>query len=50
MIFKIPRSEYKGDLADYPLENYPDYEPGRPPRFEKLAQIGHLEEEGTEMG
>lgn len=50
MNFKIPRSEYKGDLADYPLENYPDYEPGCPPRFEKLAQIGHLEEEERVWG
>jgi N-dimethylarginine dimethylaminohydrolase len=39
-----PRLEWKGPLKDYPLENFPDYEPGKPPRFEKLADVGHLVE------
>jgi N-dimethylarginine dimethylaminohydrolase len=43
-IYTNPRQQYHGDLADYPLENYPDYEPGMPPRFHKLAAISHLEE------
>jgi len=45
MIYRIPKDEYKGDIANYPLENYPDYEPGKPPQFLKLAAISHLDEE-----
>ena len=41
---KRPRIDWKGDISNYPLENYPDYEPGKPPRFEKLAELGHLGE------
>ena len=50
MNYRNPRAEYRGDLADYPLENYPDYEPGKPPRFEKLREISHLEEEERVWG
>ena len=41
---KCPRLEWNSKLEDFPLENFPDYEPGKPPRFEKLAELGHLEE------
>lgn len=41
---KHPRIDWKGDLSKYPLEAFPDYEPGMPPRFERLADIGHLAE------
>jgi N-dimethylarginine dimethylaminohydrolase len=41
---KCPRLDWKESLANYPLENFPDYEPGKPPRFEKLAEISHLDE------
>jgi N-dimethylarginine dimethylaminohydrolase len=43
-IFQNPRREYQGPLEDYPLENYPDYEPGMPPRTERLAGIHFLDE------
>jgi N-dimethylarginine dimethylaminohydrolase len=39
-----PRLNWTDDVARYPLEAFPDYEPGMPPRFEKLAEIGHLSE------
>ncbi|MDP2931636.1 MAG: arginine deiminase family protein [Chloroflexota bacterium] len=28
-MFKNPKQEYHGKIEDYPLENYPDYQPGR---------------------
>ncbi len=43
-IYQNPRREYQGPLEDYPLENYPDYEPGKPPRTERLANI-HFNDE-----
>ena len=43
-VVKCPRLDWKGSLENYPLENYPDYEAGKPPRFEKLAEISHLDE------
>lgn len=43
-IYENPRREYHGPLEDYPLENYPDYEPGKPPRTERLAPI-HFNDE-----
>jgi N-dimethylarginine dimethylaminohydrolase len=39
-----PRKQYEGKLEDYPLTNYPDYEPGHPPRSERLETIGFLDE------
>jgi len=39
-----PRKQYEGELVDYPLTNYPDYEPGHPPRSERLEKIGFLDE------
>jgi hypothetical protein len=39
-----PRKQYEGKLEDYPLTNYPDYEPGHPPRSERLEKIGFLDE------
>lgn len=43
-IYSNPRKEYTGKIEDYPLENYPDYEPGKPPRVEKLWDIDFLDE------
>lgn len=43
-MFSNPKKEWNGNLEDYPVENYPDYEPGKPPRFEKLMEIDHLDE------
>jgi hypothetical protein len=39
-----PRKQYEGHLKDYPLTNYPDYEPGLPPRSERLEKIWFLDE------
>lgn len=39
-----PRFEWKGKLEDYPLENYPDYVPGKPPKSELNRTIGFLDE------
>jgi hypothetical protein len=39
-----PGEQCKGHLKDYPLTNYPDYEPGHPPRSERLDKIGFLDE------
>jgi hypothetical protein len=39
-----PRKQYEGELVDYPLTNYPDYEPGHPPRSERFEKIGFLDE------
>ena len=36
--------KWEGRMEDYPLENYPDYAPGKPPQLEKLHAIGYLEE------
>ena len=41
---RIPKLNWKGPLEKYPMENYPDYEPGKPPRFEKLAELDYLDE------
>ncbi|MBI2371020.1 MAG: hypothetical protein HYV08_12430 [Deltaproteobacteria bacterium] len=49
-IYRDPKREYRGRLEDYPLENYPDYEPGRPPRTEKLAGVDYLDEVRREWG
>jgi len=43
-IYSNPKKEYKGKIEDYPLENYPDYEPGKPPRIEKTMEIDYLDE------
>ena len=43
-IYQNPRREYHDPIEDYPLENYPDYEPGKPPRTERLAGIHFLDE------
>ncbi len=43
-MLRNPRNEWKGSLEEYPLENYPDYEPGKPPRFEKLREIDYSDE------
>lgn len=44
MKIRYPRGEWKGPIDNYPLENYPDFELGKPPRFERLAEISHLDE------
>jgi N-dimethylarginine dimethylaminohydrolase len=44
MIFKNPKKEYHGKIEDYPLENYPDYEPGKAPKTEVLQEISYLDE------
>ena len=44
MIFKNPKKEYHGKIEDYPMENYPDYEPGRSPKTEVIEDIGYLDE------
>ncbi len=44
MRLRYPRGEWTGPTEEYPLENYPDYEPGKPPRFERLAAVSHLDE------
>ena len=38
------KTAWEGPLEDYPLENYPDYEPGKPPRAEVLEQFSYLDE------
>jgi len=38
------KTTWEGRLEDYPLENYPDYEPGKPPRTEILEQFSYLDE------
>ncbi|MFQ5916152.1 MAG: hypothetical protein ACE5JS_23515, partial [Nitrospinota bacterium] len=38
------KTTWEGPLEDYPLENYPDYEPGKPPRTEVLEEFGYLDE------
>lgn len=43
-MLKNPKKEWKGKIEDYPLTGYPDYEPGRPPRFEKLNKFSYLDE------
>lgn len=35
---------WAGRMEDYPLENYPDYVPGKPPQLEKLHSISYLDE------
>ncbi len=44
MIFQNPKKEYRGKVEDYPLENYPDYEPGKAPNTEIIEQIDYLDE------
>lgn len=39
-----PKRDYEGEFRDFPLENYPDYEPGRPPRSEVLQNRSFLDE------
>lgn len=43
-IFDNPKQQYRGEVKDYPLKNYPDYEPGRPPRSEVLQDLTYLDE------
>lgn len=50
MKFRNPKLEFKGKLEDYPLENYPDYVPGKPPQTETIAEIDYLDEVGREWG
>lgn len=38
------RSNWKGKIEEYPMNNYPDYEPGKPPRTENLRKIDYSEE------
>ncbi len=38
------RLSWTGKIDDYPMENYPDYEPGKPPRTEKLRKLDYAEE------
>jgi hypothetical protein len=35
---------WEGPIEDYPLTNYPDFEPGAPPRVEVIEQYGFLDE------
>lgn len=32
------------EFEDFDLSLYPDYEPGRPPQFNRLAEVGYLDE------
>jgi N-dimethylarginine dimethylaminohydrolase len=50
MKFKNPKLEFKGRLEDYPLENYPDYVPGKPPQTEEISTIDYLDEVEREWG
>jgi N-dimethylarginine dimethylaminohydrolase len=43
-IYDNPKLQYKRAVKDYPLKNYPDYEPGRPPRSEVLQELTFLDE------
>lgn len=36
--------DWKGRLEDYDLNRYPDYEPNKPPRLEKLHKFSFLDE------
>ncbi len=44
MKLQNPKLEYEGKLEDYPLENYPDYRPGKLPDTEASAEIPYLDE------
>jgi hypothetical protein len=43
-LLRCPKFVWKGSIENYPLENYPDYEPGKPPRLEKLHRFSYLDE------
>lgn len=43
-IFKNPKKEYNGKMEDYPMENYPDYVPGKGPKTEILEEISFNDE------
>ncbi|MBI4318567.1 MAG: hypothetical protein HY675_08760 [Chloroflexi bacterium] len=40
----MPKTVWNGRLEDYPLENYPDYRPGKPPDLFELQKYGYLDE------
>tara|TARA_B100000315_G_C14595265_1_gene598626 strand:- start:799 stop:1896 length:1098 start_codon:yes stop_codon:yes gene_type:complete len=44
MTIRYPRGDWKGAIEDYPLDEYPDYEAGKSPRFEKITTISHQDE------
>lgn len=44
MKYQNPKKEYRGRIEDYPLENYPDYEPGMAPAAGAIQEIGYLDE------
>ena len=44
LFMEAGKTTWEGPLEDYPLENYPDYEPGKPPRTEVLEGFSYLDE------
>ncbi len=44
MVTDRPRQGNRPVTQDYPLTNYPDYEPGRPPQTEVLERFSFLDE------
>jgi len=44
MRYRNPKKDYKGRIENYPLENYPDYVPGKAPQTERLHEIDYLDE------
>jgi N-dimethylarginine dimethylaminohydrolase len=43
-LLRNPRLDWTGSIENYGLDNYPDYEAGKPPRVERLQKISYLEE------
>ena len=41
---EVKKTTWEGPLEDYPVENYPDYVPDKPPRTEILEQFSYLDE------
>jgi N-dimethylarginine dimethylaminohydrolase len=41
---KNPRVEYKGKIEGFPLENYPDYVPGKAPQAYMMEDVSYLDE------
>ena len=40
----VGKTTWEGPLEEYPLESYPDYIPGKPPRTEILEDFNYLDE------
>lgn len=47
---KNPKLDYKGRIEDYPLENYPDYFPGKAPQSHMIEEMSYLDEAEATWG